>query len=379
MFKGTKAPLVLVVTCFVTVACNLSTSDSTGEVYDGDADNVGDRRQLAVDGPLRYLQEEVPPCTPVPGSYRDPCAMGRPPRLPSNALSVYFTEIPAYWDLYYDPAEGPSIFTPHLVIRATFLPNTTRCGVYTRVLPGFENFPLSSDARLLICFVDARVNSYLVGTGPPTLSVSVHNYFFLGGEGGEFDWLIEADRGVVAAAYEGREGVLFLAPSATTVVEGWWMTEFWDVQQTGNTLNVVAPFKEDIEYLVGSGFVPEELEREFTLEKLALLERPLSEFETIINEGAVARTTETGGRIGIGDDLPMLITDANLLRPYYEGPGVGVSYETDAPALPPPAPGDGDPVQPPITTGEEDDGSSGTVPVPGDGDLPGNGGGGTVP
>ena len=173
--------------------------------------------------------------------------------------------------------------------------------------------------------------------------------------------------------------MLFLAPSATTVVEGWWMTEFWDVQQTGNTLNVVAPFKEDIEYLVGSGFVPEELEREFTLEKLALLERPLSEFETIINEGAVARTTETGGRIGIGDDLPMLITDANLLRPYYEGPGVGVSYETDAPALPPPAPGDGDPVQPPITTGEEDDGSSGTVPVPGDGDLPGNGGGGTVP
>ena len=58
---------------------------------------------------------------------------------------------------------------------------------------------------------------------------------------------------------------------------------------------------------------------------------------------------------------------------------MGVSYETDAPALPPPVPGGDDPVQPPITTGEDDHGSSGTAPAPGQDDLPGNGGGGTVP
>ena len=53
----------------------------------------------------------------------------------------------------------------------------------------------------------------------------------------------------------------------------------------------------------------------------------------------MARATATGGRIAVGDDLPMLITDANLLRPYYEHPGVGGSYETNPPALPPPVPG----------------------------------------
>ena len=112
----------------------------------------------------------------------------------------------------------------------------------------------------------------------------------------------------------------------------------------------------------------------------------------MISKGAVARVAETGGRIAVGDDLPMLITDANLLRPYYEGPGVGIAYETDAPLLPPPVPGEEDPEQPPITTGEEDDGSSGTVPVPGGEDdgssgsvpVPGgedqpDGGGGTGP
>ena len=123
---------------------------------------------------------------------------------------------------------------------------------------------------------------------------------------------------------------MFLAPSSTTVVEAWWMTSFWDVQRTGDAVSVVAPYKD---YFEGWR------RNRFTEEDLALLERPLSEFETVIKEGAVARVAETGGRIAVGDDLPMLITDANLLRPYYEGPGVGISYETDAPSLPPPVPG----------------------------------------
>ena len=336
---------------FVTVACNPSASNSVG---DG-VGNVDDHRNVSVD---TYLQKEVSPCTPVPGSNRDPCAVRKAPDLPSNATSEYFIEIPKYWNLYYDPTEKPSIFTPHLVIRATFLVDTTRCSVYERKLPVFTNFSFAG--LLLTCFVDARVNSYLVGTGPPTLSISVHNYLFLDGSDVP-EWLIEGDRGEVAAAYEGREGVLFLAPSSTTVVEAWWMTEFWDVQQAGgDTLNVVAPYKQNIEQMIKYGFASEELlEREFTPERLALLERPLSEFETVIAEGAVARATETGGRIGVGDDLPMLITDANLLRPYYEGPGVGISYETDAPVLPPPVPGGDGPVHPPITTGEEGGGSVG--------------------
>ena len=112
------------------------------------------------------------------------------------------------------------------------------------------------------------------------------------------------------------------------------MTEFWDVQRTEEAVTVAAPYKETIERAYRDVF---------TAGDLALLERPLSEFETVISEGAAARAAETGGRIAVGEDLPMLITDANLLRPYYEGPGVGISYETDAPLVPPPVPGPEDP------------------------------------
>jgi hypothetical protein len=195
----------------------------------------------------------------------------------------------------------------------------------------------------------------------------VHHYFFRGDIEDDWDRFIQEDRGIVAAEFEGREGVMFLSPSLTTAVEAWWMSDFWDLQQSGNNLNVVAPYKEAIELMIEGGFVPEELEEEFTPEKLALLEVSLANFVTTIVKGAATRVSETGGRIGIGDDLPMLITDANLLRPYYEGPGVGVSYETDAPTLPPPVPGGGEPDGPPGNTGgSEGPDDDHTRPAPGD-------------
>ena len=113
------------------------------------------------------------------------------------------------------------------------------------------------------------------------------------------------------------------------------------MQQTGDTVTVVAPFKEVLEEhgLRITDPSKEGYYRDLTSEELALLEVPLEEFEKIIADAATRRATATEGRIAIGEDLPMLITDANFLRPYYEGPGVGIIYETDAPAKPPPAPG----------------------------------------
>ena len=275
-----------------------------------------------------------------------------------------YLEMPAYWDLYYERDEPPSIFTPHLVIRATFLPNTTRCAAYKDELPAFTNHALASIEYLMMCFIDVRINDYLIGEGPPDISIAAHIYPFLYVEEDSLNW-IEGHRSKAASAYEGREGVLFLAPSSTTVVEGWWMIEFWDVQRAGDDVTVVAPYKETIERMAQREFTAEELKSEFTPEKLALLEVSLSEFETTISEGAVARAAETGGRIAVGDNLPMLITDANLLRPYYEGPGVGVVYETDAPVLPPPVPGGKEPVGPPANTGEDPEEDQ-TPPAPGD-------------
>ena len=326
--------MVTAVICMLTVACN-------GEDIDGGAG-------LVTEAPLLYLQEEVPPCAPVSGSSRDPCARQSTPSL-SPLVSVFYDEIPAYWDVYYAPDEPPSIFTPHVVVRASFLPDTTRCDFYARESPAFTNHSGRGIGLLLMCFVDARINDYLIGTGPPELTVAAYSYPFLYREGADTDW-IEGHCVNVVGAYEGREGVLFLAPSPTTVVEAWRMIEFWDVQRTGDDMTVVAPYKETIEMLVQRGLIVEELKSEFTPEKLALLEVPLSDFEITISQGAAARAAETGGRIAVGDSLPMLITDANLLRPYYEGPGVGVVYETDAPVLPPPVPGGNEPGGPPADT-----------------------------
>ena len=40
--------------------------------------------------------------------------------------SVYLEEIPAYWELYYtEQASRIPFFQPHLVIRGTFLPDTS--------------------------------------------------------------------------------------------------------------------------------------------------------------------------------------------------------------------------------------------------------------
>ena len=334
---------------------------------------------------LRYLLEEIPPCTSIAGSDRNPCAVQPVPAVDVAATSSEFLEVPRYWQFFPD---GPLMFIPHLVIRGTFLTNTTRCKPYERGFPAYANFSMRSNNRLALCFTEARVSDYLIGKGPPQLTVIVHafNYAVPYVEPGstvtinENDWVnLEELRSEASAAYEGVEGVMFLTPSPTTVVEAWWVREFWDVQQKGDTVVVVAPYKEVIETwyreriaIIEDGVVGEPL---FTEEDVKLLERPLSEFETAIKEGAVARVAETGGRIAVGDDLPMLITDANLLRPYYEGPGVGISYETDAPLLPPPIPGTEDSDQPPATTGGEDDDPSDTVPTPGAEDQEGDGDG----
>ena len=319
--------------------------------------------------PLTYLQEEIDPCTPVHGSGRDPCEIRGAPNLTGNAYTAAYAEIPAYWDLYYDQDEPLSVFTPHVVVRGTFLSNTTRCDVYRRVFPAFVDFPMGDDDYLAICFMDARINDYLIGTGPSKLTIAAYTEPILYERGDSLEWLDKRRDGTVEAL-EGREGVLFLGPASTTELESWWMIEFWDVQLNGDAVSVVAPYKESIE---------NNNRGRFTEEELALLKRSLSEFEAVISKGAVARADDTGGRIAVGDNLPMLITDANLLHPYYEGPGVGISYETDAPLLPPPVPGGEDPEQPPVTTGEEDDGSSGSVPVPGGEDQPDGGGGGVGP
>ena len=99
---------------------------------------------------------------------------------------------------------------------------------------------------------------------------------------------------------------------------------------------------------------------------------PLAELKQKVQEGAANRIAVTGGRLGTDPSLPLRVSDANDLRSHYTDiEAVFVTSGTNGEDLehpthlPPPAPGGGEPEQPPITTGDQDHGSSGTVPTPG--------------
>ena len=267
---------------------------------------------------LSYLENDIPPCVPVDQSTKDPCAQQEFPHIGFGYAAVSLEEIPAYWELYYSGRHDIPMFQPHIVIRATFLPDTSRCSVYEIRLPDFAASAMSTRGHFLYCFIDVRVNNYLIGIGPAKLTVI--GTFSQDGPTVE-QRIIDLIRSQLMNAYEGVESVLFLAPSFTTTAEAWLLNEIWDVQELDGTVKVVSPY---VEY-----FEP-------TPENLAGLIVPLAEFEVTIAEAATTRAARHEGRTGASPGLPMFITDANLLRPYFEQ--VGVTYETNPPALPPPVP-----------------------------------------
>ena len=122
-------------------------------------------------GPVRLLTEPIPPCVPLEGLDHDPCGPGVPPGLGLAALSV-----PISWDppTIEEILEGlvPEWVT-HIVVRATVRPGTTRCDGYLYDPFDYISTLSYSKTRAYKCFVDVRVNEYIVGAGPTELTVSV--------------------------------------------------------------------------------------------------------------------------------------------------------------------------------------------------------------
>ena len=272
---------------------------------------------------VSYLENDIPPCVPIDQSTKDPCAQQTFAQSGISKGSFLIEDIPAYWELYYSE-EGSRlpVFESHLVIRATLLPDTVRCAIYAIRLPHFALSEISTSGHFQYCFIDVRVNDYLIGTGPAKLSV-IGDFTQNGGPNAD-QRLVDSMSLRLVERYEGVEAVLFFNPSFTTTVEAWLLNEVWDVQELDGTVKVVSPYLKYFEH------IPENLPR---------LIVPLTEFEATIAQAATTRAARHEGRTGASPNLPMFVTDANLLRPYYEHPGVGVSYETNPPALPPPIPG----------------------------------------
>ena len=287
-----------------------------------------------------YLDEPIAPCTPVETSNQDPCPTTRPESVAVLSVSSsppswpYTNNLPAISELVagYDP-----ITASHVVVRATVLADSTRCELYPVLKPSFSSYR-SLDRYNYLCFVDLRVNEYIVGTGPAKLTTELHREVltlsdaeFADWENWKDDWLTDTVRDPqsrTAAAYEGREIVVFLRAGYTIAVEAWggsWgIADVWFVQQPE-----VGPVR-----AVAPDVVLAETE-----EQRAKLDMPLADLVAKIQAAAAARDARFGGRIGEDVDLPLLVTDANYLRRYYKEVGAVYRGDDRTTVLPPAAGG----------------------------------------
>ena len=128
--------------------------------------------------------------------------------------------------------EGHGTFfqIPHIVIRATVIPDTTRCDGYLIVFHDYIGKPPFATHRDYFCFANVRVNEYIVGEGPAYLTVALDRYTFfeippLQTWANDRETVVEHMFGNpavgVAEAYEGREVILFMRPAVTRTVETW--------------------------------------------------------------------------------------------------------------------------------------------------------------
>ena len=189
------------------------------------------------------------------------------------------------------------------------------------------------------CYVDVRVNAYIIGSGPPTLTVLVEWIRYNMNatpelvdeirrslesvlvEGGYHHRLRVPEGGIA-----GREAILFIGPAINISTEVWEVVAEWDVQQRqDNVVIAVHPHRDSWMYY------PEYNQRYRTQ-----LEMELPAFTQVATTSHQARVTEYDGRAGRDPDFPLLESNANQLRDYYVAVGAYSATSTFTPALPPP-------------------------------------------
>ena len=229
----------------------------------------------------------------------------------------------------------------HIVARATYVPDTVRCErdvpfhVPSYESPGYFEFSL-----LMQCYVDIRVNSYILGNGPPNLTIQVFHYHYRGNTHGQADFTHDEsiDRilwgnemiletgdpllppEVATTGLYGREEILFLGPSMNHATEALQKFDSWDVQtKADGTVIAVHPARDHWTRRYPNDFQTHQ----------ASLEMELPAFAQAIATAHQERVADYGGRIlsanydgkPEGVTFPMLITDANRLSQFYRDTG----------------------------------------------------------
>ena len=319
-----------------------------------------------------YLEETIPPCKPLSGSQDDPCDRGVTevetrsislsyPLWPSMNIIPTFDQILLGYNILGD--ENYPHNAPHIVVRGTVVPDTTRCEPYSGWLANYKD----PDRRAhtgdayhdYVCLSDVKVNKYIVGIGPSRLTVVLHRERIGHSYQDPEDWptskdeivaLLDDPRARTAAAFEGRELILFLRPSPTLAVEAWlvnsWSSfELWFVQRGEDVIirevGIQTHIGSDSETTITTPNSGDEVRAVAQAiiyatndEQRNELNIPLTQLVRDVKQAAENRIATTGGRIGEATHLPMLVTDANRLRDYYEA--VGANYKGDEATVAPP-------------------------------------------
>ena len=352
---------IILVTMFIT-ACQADIADQS----DGPENTRLVETQPSVSQPreepareVSYLREPIPACTFSVGAGVDPCPVEVPVPLDSGALAHSYGGLPTYTEvmLGYDTP----LLVPHVVIRGVILPSSTRCEIYPTEVFSFVDINSSTTGIYwYLCFVEIAVTEYIVGTGPPVLSVEVHPVLLHKDENedGTIQWWQIQNHVMypvpepkdpqteVAGTYEGKELVLFLGTPITSRVETWAINfgtlAFWFLQKHGDEVRAVSAYFNEAD-----------------INDLSKLDIPLTELVTEIKKADAERDRITDGRLIVTPDTdgaatasdsntpqPMIVTDANKLKDLYLASGA--VYEGENRTVLPPPPPDG--YTPPPTT-----------------------------
>ena len=323
--------------------------------------------------PAEYLEEVTPPCTPIGDPSQDPCQLGTVPHV--ETLSVNSSQSlgdrrPNFANRILG-VDLPGQLVPHIAIRGTAQPGTTRCEAYPVKHADYVGFSdiasLVSTKGRYYCFVDIVVSEYLVGRGPPALTVAIHRETITDFDVDEWpslrDGWIKAyadPRARTAAAYEGREMVMLLRATSTIHVEAWTsrgLFTLWFVHEgrwgdlravayeiylarTDEQLNMLDLALSDLVSQIRAAGVAR-------AERIAAAEGDRSESRSADSSTTSATsstvTTAAGtvrpvGGIGARAPVPLLVTDANYLRNLYVEVGATYEGEEATTVLPPPPP-----------------------------------------
>ena len=264
-----------------------------------------------------YLTEEIPPCTPVNGMerLRFPCEYSNQGRYGfSHEAFVIWGESPRNLAFFV----GEDHKTAHVVVRASYLPNTARCNVQDshRVAPwhGSEDWPFS----IVRCYVDVRVNSYIYGSGPPVLTLAVWERLGSDSAG--------AARRINDGPRIGREEILFLGPS-------------WDYTAQVYQEHFAPPWR--LGYREDGAVLALHPAREYWLgvneSWRPSVEMTLEDFKASVAAAYTAFIAKFDGKVSDLPGAPALQPDANKLHEFYVDAGA-MEQPGGPPVQPPPVP-----------------------------------------